>query len=106
MAFQIKKPPLKLSLTIKEFNLLLNILKVNELVDSGNESKKLIDKLLTYSIPKENENKEKIIEVRCFPSESTLFIKQLLMYNKDEGSDTNYFDILIENRKKYLSKNV
>ena len=106
MPFQVKRPPIKLALTIKDFNLLLSILKVNELADSGNESKKLIDKLLTYSIPRENENKEKIIEVRCFPSESTLFIKQLLMYNKDEGSDTNYFDILIENRKKYLSKNV
>lgn len=107
MAFSHKKPPIKLTLTIKEFNLLVAILKYNEQKNSNenNYITNQIDKLLKYSIPYKDEKENDLIDVRYFISEVSTVIKELLNYNIDESIDINYFDKLIDQRNKYNENN-
>lgn len=107
MAFQTKRPPIKIKLSVKKFNLLVGILKYNEQKntnDDNNISKKLREKLLQYSIPFKDENNKELIEVGLFISEVASIINELLIYNIDDAIDVNYFDVLVEQRKKFTEK--
>lgn len=106
MAFQNKRPPIKIKLSVKKFNLLVSILKYNEQknIRNDNNSKKLREKLLHYSIPFKDENNKELIEVGLFISEVSSIINELLNYNIDDVIDVNYFDVLIEQRKKFTEK--
>ena len=93
MTFQNKRPPIKIKLSVKKFNLLVGILKYNEQKntnDDNNISKKLREKLLQYSIPFKDENNKELIEVGLFISEVASIINELLIYNIDDAIDVNY----------------
>ena len=104
MAYSQKKPPIKLTLNTHEFNLLIAILKYNEQKSNDDTSTILINKILKYSIPYKDDNGNDLIDIRYFVSEVSKVIKELLNYNIDESIDVNYFDKLIEERKKYTNK--
>lgn len=104
MVYSQKRPPIKLTLNTHEFNLLVAILKYNEQKNHEDTSTNLIDKLLKYSIPYKDDNGNDLVDVRYFVSEISKVIKELLNYNIDESIDINYFDKLIEQRKKYTNK--
>ena len=110
MAFQNKRPPFRFSLSIKEFNLLIYILKYNEQKYSGlesNNSKKFWERLLQYSIPYKDKDGNELIEVGCYNNQLFYLLKDLLNYNIDEEVNINYYDTLLEHRKNFIeSKNV
>ena len=108
MAFNNKKPPLRLFIDTKQFNLLLLILRVNELDEDKTIQEKAIklkNKLLKYSIPFEDDNKDKKIEVGFYSSEIIELILQFLYFNKNEEINTNYYETLLEYRKSFIEKN-
>ena len=108
MAFNNKKPPLRLFIDINQFNLLLLILRVNELGNDktiNENAVKLQNKLLKYSIPFKDDNNEEKIEVGFYSSEVIELILQFLCFNKNEVIDTNYYDTLLEYRKSFIEKN-
>lgn len=107
MGYKLKTPPIRLTLSIDEFNLLIGILKFNEvseMEDSPNKVSVLKDKLLKYSVPRTNANGEYVVDIRYFTNEASFVIQELLKYNKGDAINVNYFENLVENRKKFLEK--
>lgn len=104
MAFKYKRPPIRFILSIKEFNLLIYILKYNEQKcneEDSNKAKKFRERLLQYSIPYKDENGEDVVEIGFYNNQLFYLVKNLLNYNIDEKVDMNYYAILMEQRKKY-----
>ena len=62
-----------------------------------------MNKLLTYSIPKV-ENDMEYVDVRFFPSEASDLIWQLLIQNDRKIEKKDYYSILMENREKLRSE--
>lgn len=106
MAWQNRKPAIKVSLDKDLFNKLIGILDLNiELnVDEENFSlvaNKLKDKLLTYSVPRINDNGEEYVDIRFFPNEASDMIWQLLIRNESLSDNTkDFYSILVSNREK------
>lgn len=105
MSYQSRTPSSKLTLDKDGFNQLISILEknINSKIEDNNFSQnalKLKEKLLKYSVPRVNENKEEYIDVRFFPSEASEMIWQLLIHIPKINSETDYYMSLIENRKK------
>ena len=66
-------------------------------------AEKIMNKLLTYSIPKV-ENDMEYVDVRFFPSEASDLIWQLLIQNDRKIEKKDYYSILMENREKLRSE--
>lgn len=100
-------PPIKLDLNRELFNLIIQILKSNVNSEDeyiNNNSKKLIEKLLTYSVPIELEQKVEI-NVRLFNNEASIIIFQLLYFLKEYVEiDNDYYEALKTIRKKKFNK--
>ena len=59
MTFINKKSPVFIKVNKKQFNTIISILKVNEMIEIkeiSESTKKLQDKLLRYSVPKKEED--------------------------------------------------
>lgn len=110
MAFIKEKPPVFLKVDKDQFNILLNILKVNELANIDricDWSKKLQDKLLRYSVPhKEKDTDLEYINIGFYAQEAAEMMMQFLVFNSNEVSDKDYYNVLLGFREQYLkSKN-
>ena len=107
MAFIKEKPPVMIKVDKEKFNILLNILKVNELTNINEiceGSKKLQDKLLRYSVPKKEEDTGlEYINIGFYANEAKEIINQFLVFNSNEVSDKDYYSVLLGFREKYLN---
>lgn len=106
MSYQRRTPPVRVELTIEKFNELVEIL--NRYSEDENERIKnnairLKDKLLRYSIPREDEENKVFIDTRFFPNEATDIIYMLLVNINGLEIESNYYEELLkirENNKK------
>ncbi len=106
MTFVNKRPPVTLKLSVKEYNLLITILKSNELINNEvvvESAKKLEDKLLKYSVPHiDNNTNEEYINIGFYSKEATDMMTQFLIFNNKEIIDLDYYKVLLELRNNYL----
>ena len=105
MSWQTRDPSVKISLDKELFNILVGILDFNSQIKLDDESfsntaNKLKDKLLTYSVPRINDNGEEYIDIRFFPNEASDMIWQLMIRNEPSNNDEDYYSILISNREQ------
>ena len=104
MPYQTREPSVKLVVDKSLFNKLLGILdfNINLHVEDNNFSKdaeKLKEKLMTYTVPRVNEEENiQIADIRFFPNEAGMMIKQLLTRASSYIEEENYYEVLIENR--------
>lgn len=105
MAYQSRTPSVKLTLENELFNELVSILNANSNIGLEEENfsqiaEKLKDKLLTYSVPRTNDDGIQFVDVRFFPNEASDMIWQLLLLaGKSIDVDNDYYSILIQNRE-------
>lgn len=104
MAYSKRIPPIKIKLSIDEFNILVEML--NNMIGWKEESiskksEKMKDKLLRYSVPITDENEETFIDIRCYQNE-IVDLFYILFYGAGEGMtiETNYYDVLVRVREK------
>ena len=103
MAYTKRIPPIKLMLTIKEYNNLIEVLTQN----INNEKDKTIlelanltkEKLLKYSVPRNNDDNNIEIDIRLYINEVVDIISQLLTYLSCRVKDINYYDVLLKVRE-------
>lgn len=104
MAYQSRTPSSKLTLDNSLFNNLVSILDFNAKANIESENFSIVaarlkDKLLTYSVPREDEDGE-YIDVRFFPNEASDMIWQLLIQAKTRDDVEDYCSILKANREE------
>lgn len=106
--FKSKTPPVKLVFSKDNYNKLIQILSLNEI--SYDEklslaSKKLKEKLLTYSVPKEDDGMINV-DVRFYINEAALIIEQLMYAFKDEIEiEADYVEVLERIRESRKQNN-
>lgn len=106
MAWQNRKPSIKVSLDKDLFNKLIGVLDLNIELNVDDEdfsliANKLKDKLLTYSVPRVNDKGEEYVDIRFFPNEASDMIWQLLIRNESLDDNTkDFYSILVSNREK------
>ena len=103
MAYSKRVPPIKLVLTVKEYNILVGILTKNfdDLVDKASKelAKLTKEKLLKYSLPRQNENEDIEIDIRLYINEAVDIISQLLDYLSNKINEVNYYQVLLKVRE-------
>ena len=104
MTYQERKPSSKLILDKELFNQLISILDKNIQigVEEENFSKiaeRLKDKLLTYSVPRTDEEGISYVDIRFFPNEASDMIWQLFAQVEKDIETEDYYSILITNRE-------
>jgi len=105
MAYQSRTPSVKLTLENELFNQLVSILNANSNIGLEEENfsqiaEKLKNKLLTYSVPRTNDEGIQFVDVRFFPNEASDMIWQLLLLaGKYIEVDNDYYSSLIQNRE-------
>ena len=109
MAWQNRKPSIKVSLDKDLFNKLIGVLDLNIELNVDDEefsliANKLKDKLLTYSVPKVNDKGEEYVDIRFFPNEASDMIWQLLIRNESIDDTEDFYAILINNREQRKNK--
>lgn len=90
-------PPVALSMDKSFFNLLVEVLTVNEKLTLEHEKEtatQLKEKLLTYTVPKVDEEKNEIVDIRFFEKEASNMIWQLLINCLHLESKTDYYSQL------------
>ncbi len=105
MAYVKRIPPIKLILTVKEYNVLIGILTKNIEGNSSEESDNLAtitkEKLLKYSIPRE-ENDKIEIDLRLYINEAADIISELLKYESNKTKEIDYYQVLLKVRETML----
>ena len=109
MAWQNRKPSIKVSIDKKLFNKLIGVLDLNIELNVDDEdfsliANKLKNKLLTYSVPKVNNKGEEYVDIRFFPNEASDMIWQLLIRNESIDNTEDFYAILINNREQRKNK--
>jgi len=110
MAWENKVPSVKLVLGRNLFNKLLGILEFNENLKIEDENfsgiaKKLKDKILTYSVPKEkDEEGVEYVDIRFFTKEASDMIWQLLSTTDRVNENIDYYSILLKNKEEQKKK--
>ena len=104
MAYESRKPSSKLVLEKELFNQLISILDKNIKVGVEEENfskvaERLKNKLLTYSVPRNDEEGVCYVDVRFFPNEASDMIWQLLIQAEKNETVEDYYSALIENRE-------
>ena len=107
MAYSTKIPSIKVKASIDKFNRLVEILNIQSVNSDdyiSNKSTKLKNKLLKFSVPKEDDE-GKFVDIRFYQNEVLDMFKILFDGIKDEvGYETDYYQILLEARSQ-LNKN-
>lgn len=106
MTFINKKPPVFIKVNKKQFNTIISILKVNEMIEIkeiSDWSKKLLDKLLKYSVPHKEDTGVEYINIGLYAKEAQEIIYQFLVFNSNEVADTDYYEVLLRFREEYLN---
>ncbi len=103
MVYSKRIPPIKLKLSIDNFNKLVDMLNnMTEYTDENiaNKSSKLKDKLLRYSVPLTSDDGENIIDIRCYQNE-IVDLFYILFYGIGDGMtvETNYYEVLVKVRE-------
>lgn len=99
MAYSKRVPIIKLVLTKKEYNNLIEVLTQNieskniELQDIAKITK---EKFLKYGIPQENDKGEIEINLKLYVNEIIDIVNQLLSYINDKVSKNNYYQVLLK----------
>ena len=110
MAWENKIPSVKLILGRNLFNKLLGILEFNENLKIEDENfsgvaKKLKDKILTYSVPKEKDEEGiEYVDIRFFTKEASDMIWQLLSTTDRVNEDIDYYSQLLKNKEEQKNK--
>ena len=104
MAYQSRTPSVKLTLENELFNQLVSILNANSNIGLEDENfsqiaGKLKNKLLTYSVPRTNDDGIQFVDVRFFPNEASDMIWQLLLRAEKNIDIEDYYSTLIQNRE-------
>ena len=94
MPFKKRVPPIKVEVKIEEFNKLIELIN-NTSENASQNSEKLKDKLLKYSIPTDNNS----VIIRLFPYEAETMIGILFSFSNEIEIKNNYFETLLNNRK-------
>ena len=106
MTFQSKKPPINITLAIDEFNKVIEYIskfELSENEDIKNKSIKLKEKLLKYSVPIVDNDKE-MVSIRFFVNEVS-DILNIFLRNIDINPTTEYYTVLLKVRDKlYVRK--
>ena len=106
MTFINKKPPVFIKVNKKQLNTIISILKVNEMIEIkeiSDWSKKLLDKLLKYSVPHKEDTGFEYINIGLYAKEAQEIIYQFLTFNSDEVVDKDYYEVLLRFREEYLN---
>ena len=110
MAWENKIPSVKLILGRNLFNKLLGTLEFNENLKIEEENfsgvaKKLKDKILTYSVPKEkDEDGIEYVDIRFYTKEASDMIWQLLSTTDRVNENIDYYSILLKNKEEQKKK--
>jgi len=101
-----RTPPVKVVVDKQYFNMLIQVLTTTEKMEEDEKEleriKKLKEKILTYSIPRE-ENGNTLIDMRFFVNEaSTLIGKLMFLFERNIEVEADYFEVL---QKVRASKN-
>lgn len=110
MSWQSKSPSIRLSIDKSLFNKLMSVLDFNislniEEENFSSTASKLKEKLMTYSVPRINEeDNTEFVDVRFFPNEAGNMIWQLLSRASSYIENEDYYNVLKENRKKLENK--
>ena len=110
MVWENKIPSVKLILGRNLFNKLLGTLEFNENLKIEEENfsgvaKKLKDKILTYSVPKEkDEDGIEYVDIRFYTKEASDMIWQLLSTTDRVNEDIDYYSILLKNKEEQKKK--
>lgn len=107
MAFQKKNPPIKVEITIDKFNSIIELLELNSKKVNSKTTEKAIllkDKLMKYSMIRNDENGNITMDIRFYPNEASDIIIQLLEIINIENK-IDYYAILKEKRKILTEKN-
>ena len=104
MAYSKRIPPIKIKLSIDEFNKVVEVLNIqseNKDENLANKSSKLKDKMLRYSVPITNENEDTVVDIRFYQNE-ILDIFYIIFdgIKEDISVETDYFNVLIKVREK------
>lgn len=104
MAYQSRTPSVKLTLENQLFNELVSVLDANIKIGLEEENfsviaEKLKNKLLTYSVPRTNDEGIQFVDVRFFPNEASDMIWQLLLRAEKNEDVEDYYSALIQNRE-------
>lgn len=99
-----KTPSIRLTLDKNLFNQLISILDYNIKLQIERENfsriaEKLKEKLLTYSVPRVNDDDTEFVDVRFYPNESSNMIWQLLVRCDNIAIEDDYYSMLINNRE-------
>lgn len=100
-----KTPSIRLTLNKELFNKLLSVLdnNINLEIENSDISKiaeKMKEKLLTYSVPRLDENNTEFVDVRFYPNEASNMIYQILVSNNKGDKNDDYYSILINQKRK------
>lgn len=110
MAWENRTPSVKLILGRNLFNKLLGILEFNENLKIEDENfseiaKKLKNKILTYSVPKEkDEERVEYVDIRFFTKEASDIIWQLLSTTNRVNENIDYYSMLLKSKEEQKNK--
>ena len=102
MAYQTRKPPIRIVVNIEQFNKLVELVNRYSKVDDERTSKyaeKMKEKLLRYSVPHTEEDGTETIDIRFFNNEAQDVI-YYLMNSLEINVETNYYEVLLKVRKQ------
>ena len=105
MSYQDKRPPIRVIISIEEFNKLVEFFSVGEKMcnEDNNKFTKLVNKLLKYSVPYITEDGDELVELRFFIDEAIDFIYCVIDMN-DIEYETQYYSVLLKIREKLREK--
>lgn len=102
MAYSKRVPPIKLVLTVKEYNDLIDVLTINQEVEDNGELHEIAnltkEKLLKFSLPRVNEEDIEI-DIRLYINEVVDIISQLLFYICNKTRNVDYYQVLLKVRE-------
>lgn len=108
MTYVKRVPPIKLVLTVNEYNILIGVLTEN-IDEQGNENIRELanitkEKLLKYSLPRTEEDGNIEIDLRLYLNEASDIISQLLSYISKNMREVDYYQVLLKVRESFDNK--
>lgn len=105
MSYQSKRPPIKVIISIEEFNKLVEFFSIGEKKYNSENNKftRIKNKLLKYSVPYITDDDIELVEIRFFIDEVIDFIYCVIDMN-DIEYETQYYSVLLKVREKLKQK--
>lgn len=107
MAFMQKTPPIRLFVSVEQFNLLMELISLQTTLEDErlkDRAVKLKEKILKYSVPYENDEGISMVDIRFFPNEAEFIMYTLLNNVVDTELGTNYYDVLLKVKESLKEK--